>query len=324
MRYLIMVALSAVIIVLSGQSPVYAEKSTYCRLAYLVSDIHIPFWDIMWRGAKAKADDLNCTIDVYSADNSAKTELQNTVYVLKSGVDGIILSPTNSTAAVTVLNLAKQDQVPVVISDIGADEGDYVSFISSDNYNGAYQLGQLLTDALQERGWLNSSVGIVAIPQKRANGRARTAGFMKALNEAGIKSADIRQQVDFSYQETFDHTKDLIEKNPDIHAIWLQGSNRYKGALDAIRQTGREGEILLLTFDAEPEFPKLIQNGVLVGSGMQQPFLMGETAVDLMHKHLNGQSVESDVQLEVLAVSNHNIKKLMPVIDRSVLGLTDR
>lgn len=292
------------------------------KLAYLVSDSRIPFWDIMARGIREQASELGYELSVHSADNVAKSELEATVAAIGRDVDGIILSPTNSSAAVTILKLAEQANIPVVISDIGAKSDNYVSYIESDNYQGAYDLGNLLASALHAKAWNNGTVGIVAIPQKRANGKARTEGFLKALDEQGVKSAGIYQQSDFSYRETYEFTRRLIQDSPQLRAVWLQGSDRYQGALDAIADAGKTGEILLICFDAEPEFIEMIATGALVGAGMQQPFLMGEKAVETMHRHLTGQTVEKVQRLPVLPVSGQNLKQLLPVIHRNVLGKT--
>lgn len=293
-----------------------AEK----HIAYLVSDTRIPFWNIMKRGIEYRARSLGYKVDIYSADNDAKRELEGTAKAIQDKVDGIIISPTNSSAAATILKLAKAASIPVVIADIGADSGEYVSYIASDNQEGSYQLGKLLVKALQAKQWDKGSVGIIAIPQKRANGKVRTAGFMKALDEAGIKGAALRQQVDFSFKETYGFTKELIAANPDIRALWLQGSDRYQGALDAIADSGKKGQILLICFDAEPEFLDMIPKGTLTGAGMQQPFLMGEEAVAAMDAHLNGGKVLQRQLLPVLPVSAENIKDLLPAIRRNVLG----
>lgn len=294
------------------------------RIAYLVSDQRIPFWDILWRGVASKAGSLGYTAVALSAENDAKRELENVARVLREKVDGIVLSPTNSSAAATVLKLAGKAGIPVVIADIGTDGGDYVSYIASDNFTGAYEIGKVLVAALKARRWENGSVGIISIPQKRANGKARTAGFMKALDEAGIRAADLKQQVDFSYQETYDHARDIIARHPQLRALWLQGSDRYQGALDAIADAGRRGEILLVCFDAEPEFIDMIPKGTLVGAAMQQPFLMGEESVAALDAHLKGKAVARERLLPILPVSTENIGNLLPVIRRNVLGQETR
>ena len=289
------------------------------KIAYLVSDIRIPFWEIMSKGIKTKAEKLGYKIEIYSANNIKKKELENTFKAISSKVDGLIISPINSSTATTILDFAKDENIPVIICDIGADEGEYVSFVSSDNEDGAYKIGKVLTKRMYELNIENGSVGIVGIPQKRENGKLRTKGFLKALSEDGIKSAGIYQQVDFSYKETYNFTKKLIDKNKDIKAIWLQGSDRYKGALDAIKKSGKE--ILLLCFDAEPIFLDLIPKGILLGSAMQQPYLMGQKAVSLLDKHLNKKIVEREIKLSILAISKDNIEEKLPIIKRNVLGI---
>jgi ABC-type sugar transport system substrate-binding protein len=291
------------------------------QLVYLVSDVRIPFWDIMRRGIAQAAKQHGYQLTTHSADNSPRKELEAAAQAIRKRVDGIIISPTTSSACATILKLAQSAGIPVVIADIGTDGGQYVSYISSDNRQGAYQIGQVLAERMLEKGWNDGRVGIVAIPQKRANGRARTDGFMQAMHESGIKGAGILQQADFSYRETYDFSNKLLAENPDLRAIWLQGSDRYQAALDAIAAAGRGQEVLLLTFDAEPEFMDLIAEGVLVGAAMQQPYLMGEKAVASLHRHLQGLAVEQEQMLPVLAVSASNIAQNRDLIRRNVLGI---
>ena len=290
------------------------------KIVYISTDIRIPFWDIMARGAKEKADTLGYDFEILSADNSVKKELELTVKAIKEKVDGIIVSPSTSSACVTLLKLAKNANIPVVISDIGSDGGEYVSYISSNNKEGAYAIGKVLAQKLHEKGWSDGKVGIIAIPQKRLNGQARTAGFIRALSEYQIKGGDIKQIQDWSDEETYRYTQELIDTTPNLRAIWLQTSNIYKGALQAIRERNKESEILLIAFDAEPEFIELIQNGTIVGSAMQQPYLMGEVAMRTLDAHIKGEKVTKSIQLPILPISTSNIKSMLPKIQRDVLG----
>jgi ribose transport system substrate-binding protein len=290
------------------------------KIAYIVSDIRIPFWEIMSRGIKTKADSLGWEVEIYSASNIKKDELQNTASAIKQNVDGIIVSPINSSTCVTISKLAKKANIPVVIADIGSDENNsYISYISSDNHQGAYEIGKVLTKKMKELKYDKNSVGIIAIPQTRANGKARTEGFIKALNEANITSVAIEQQVDFSYDETYKYSKNMIDAHKDLKALWLQGSDRYQAALDAIK--GSKRDILLITFDAEPIFLDLIPKGILVGAAMQQPFVMGEKALEVLSLHLNKKEVPKNIKLEILAISQDNIDDKLHIIKRNVLGV---
>ncbi len=297
------------------------KLDTKKRLVYIVTDKSIPFWDIMGRGIKNSADALGYELAIYDAQNSVKSELELSVKAIKEGVSGIIISPSTSSTCATVLKLAKTASIPVVISDIGTDNGEYVSYISSNNREGGYEIGKVLAKKLHELGWSSGRVGIVAIPQKRLNGQERTAGFLHAMDDSGIKGADIKQLVTWSQEETYSFVKEMIEGYADLRAIWLQTSNAYKGALQALEESGRKDEILLIAFDAEPEFLELIPKKVLAGSAMQQPYLMGQEALKAMDAYLSGKEVQKNIQLPILSISTENIDEKLSVIRRNVLGL---
>ena len=291
------------------------------ELVYITTDSRIPFWEIMGRGTKHSADRLGYNLKIYSANNDKKHELEITLQAIKDKVSGIIISPTTSSSCVTILQLAKKAGIPVVIADVGTDGGEYVSYISSNNRDGAYSIGKMLAINLIEHGWENGRVAIVAIPQKRLNGKARTSGFMQAMDEFNIKGADLKQLKTWSEEETYNFTKEMIDKHKDLRAIWLQTSNIYNGALRALEERVKRSDILLVTFDAEPEFLDLIPKGVIIGSAMQQPYLMGEEAVIAMDRYLNGKHVDKNIELPILAISAKNIEQKLPIIKKTVLGL---
>lgn len=319
----ILLLLMLLIGLLLSAKPGHALESTAGspRIIYITSDTRIPFWNVLSRGIHRQATALGYQVETLNAQNHARTELELVAGAIRQQVDGIIISPTNSSAAATLIKLSAKADIPVVIADIGADSDRYVAYISADNRGGAYAIGTILTRALEQRDWQQGRVGIIAIPQKRLNGQQRTAGFMQALDEAGIQNAAMRQQVDFSHDETYRFTRELITTVPDLRAIWLQGSDRYQAALDALADTGKQDDVLLVTFDAEPDFLQLIPDGVLVGAAMQQPYLMGEKAVMALHDHLQGKAVVPEQKLPVLAISADNIGANLALIRRNVLGL---
>ena len=300
------------------------NASSNKKIAYIVSDTTIPYWDIMSRGIKNSAENLGYEVEIYNSFNDPKTELENTIKVINENVSAIIVSPNNSSSCSTILKLSKKANIPVIISDIGADSGEYLSYISSDNKKGAYDIGKILAEKISTLKIENPKVAIISIPQKRLNGQERTSGFIKAMNESAIKNTNLKQQSTFSKEETYNFTKELLNENPDLTAIWLQGSDKYQGALDAIYESGKKDKVLLLTFDAEPEFLELITNDTLVASAMQQPFLMGEKAVIFLDKYFNNEEIQKDYKLPVLAISKENLKDNLTLIKRNVFGIDDK
>jgi ribose transport system substrate-binding protein len=71
------------------------------KLAYIVSDTTIPFWQIMSKGIKEKAVEFGYEIDIYNSNNLKKNELENMALALDKKIDGLIISPINSSTAAT-------------------------------------------------------------------------------------------------------------------------------------------------------------------------------------------------------------------------------
>ncbi|MCT7432618.1 substrate-binding domain-containing protein [Aliarcobacter cryaerophilus] len=292
------------------------------KLAYIVSDINIPFWQIISKGIKDKSNELGYEIHIYSSNNLKKNELENLASAISLKIDGLIISPINSSTASTLLEIAKMNKIPTIVADIGSDSQDYLSFISSDNKKGAYELGKILSKYMKILSWnKEGTVGIIAIPQKRLNGKDRTIGFIQALEEDNIKVSGMYQQVDFSYEETYNYSKKLIDENKNLRAIWLQGSDKYKGALDAIKKANKQNEIALICFDAEPEFLEMIQNGDLVASAMQQPYIIGQEAVVTLNNYFSNKEVKKEQKMEILSISKENIDDKIKIIKLNVLGI---
>ncbi|MQM38620.1 Ribose import binding protein RbsB [wastewater metagenome] len=293
------------------------------EIVYLAPGLDLPFWRYVLQGVKSVADQNGYDFRVLDSRNRAQTQLKNAQDAIARGADGIVLSPTDSSTAPSVLKLAKEHDVPVVIADIGTDEGDYASFIISDNYQGAKGVGEELAAALKERGWGDGSIGIVAISQARQNGRARTKGFRDGLKAGGIdiKEAGMRQMQSYTAEETFRFVQDMLTSNPDMHGLFVQTDRPTIGALRALKAARRSDDVLVAAFDGVPEFIDYIKSGEIVVSGMQQPFLMGQRSAEAMVKKLEGNGTpEKKITVPIQVVTSGNIDKLLPTIKKTVFA----
>lgn len=291
------------------------------ELVYLTPGLDLAFWRYLSKGIENVATEAGYSYQALDSGNNAQTQLQNAKDVIARGVAGLIISPTDSSTAPAVLDLAKQANIPVVIADIGTDSGEYVSFIISDNYQGANGVGKALAEALKEAGKEGGSIGIVGISQARLNGQARTKGFKDALAEAGItKEAGLQQMQTYTADETFKFTQDMTTANPDMTGLFIQTDGPTLGALQAIKAARLTGDVLVAGFDGVPEFVPLLQSGELVVSGMQQPYLMGQESARAMLTHLDGKTPEKEILVPIKIVTSQNIEQELPTIKETVFA----
>ncbi|ARP65656.1 ribose ABC transporter substrate-binding protein [Mesorhizobium sp. M7A.F.Ca.US.006.04.2.1] len=291
------------------------------ELVYLTPGLDLAFWRYLSKGIENVATKGGYTYQALDSGNNAQTQLKNAKDAIARGVAGIIISPTDSSTAPAVLDLAKQANIPVVIADIGTDSGDYVSFIISDNYQGANGVGKALAEAMKAAGKQDGSVGIVGISQARLNGQARTKGFKDAMTAAGItKEAGLQQMQTYTADETFKFTQDMTTAHPDMKGLFVQTDGPTLGALQAIKAARLTGDVLVAGFDGVPEFVPLLQSGELVVSGMQQPYLMGQESGRAMVDHLGGKTPEKKILVPIKIVTSKNIEQELPTIKETVFA----
>lgn len=302
--------------------PVGRAAAASKDIVYLTPGLDLPFWRYLSKGVEAAAKEKGYGYQALDSHNSAQTQLQNAQDAIAKGVAGIVISPTDSSTAPSVLALAKKANIPVVIADIGTNSGDYASFIISDNYRGAHDVGVALAQALKKKNWQDGSVGIVAISQARKNGQARTKGFLDGLKEGGFtgKEAGLQQMQSYTADETFKFVQDMLTANPGMRGLFIQTDQPAIGALRAIKAARRNGEVLVAAFDGIPEFVELLKSGEIVASGMQQPYLMGVRSGEAMMEVLAGKTPEKEITVPILAITSENIDKELPTVKKTVFA----
>ena len=292
------------------------------EIVYLTPGLDLPFWRYLSKGVESAATEAGYGYQALDSRNNAQTQLQNAQDAIARGVEGIVLSPTDSSTAPSVIQQAERAGIPVVIADIGTDSGEYVSYIGSNNYEGAKGVGEALAAALEAEGWGADPVGLVTISQARQNGQARTKGFMDGLGENGWtgEQADLQQMQAYTADETFKFTQDMLTANPGMRGLFVQTDSPAIGATRAIKAARRDGEVLLAAFDGIPEFIPLLESGELVASGMQQPYLMGQESGNAMVQHLAGETPDKEIVVPILIVTSENLEEVMPTVKETVFA----
>lgn len=303
-----------------GVSPREAAAQSK-EIAYITPSLSVSFWRYVAVGVEAGAKEGGYKITTLDSNNDGQTQIKNAQDAIARGVAGIVISPTDSSTAPSVLELAAKAGIPVVICDIGTQSGDYVSFVTSDNLKGAREIGDAAAAVLKEKGWTDGSYGIIGIPQARKNGQLRTKGFQEAMAAIGMtKEVPMQQMKTFTTDESFRFAQDMMTANPDLKIIFVEADQQAIGAYRAVVAARKTGSVLVAAFDGTPELLKLIQKGDIVGSGMQQPYLMGLTSVKALTEKLTGKTPEKDIFVPTMTVTKKNSTENLDTIKLNVFA----
>lgn len=206
--------------------------------------------------------------------------------------DAYCFTPFTANNLLTALTQANADGIPllnvddIIPSDVVDEAGLDISVaIASDNRRaGALVAADML--ALLEAG---SEVAILEGPAGSPASQNRSGGFQDVvgdqLNIVSIQAANYERSMALSI------VPNILTANPDIKAIFAVNDTMALGAMEAVRQAGLEGTVLVYGVDAIPEAVEAVNAGTLAGTVAQYPAEMGYLCVQTAIKVLEGRPV---------------------------------
>ena len=158
------------------------------------------------------------------------------------------------------------------------------------------------------KGWKGSDVLMIAISQARQNGKNRTAGVTRALDEGGSRIVQFLQSEDHPRAEAHGQALDLLTANPDAHGFFTEHDEATLGTCgDRRLRQYRECDSGRLRWRSGIGRVDPAQ-GKLRGASMQQPMLMGRNSMDVAWRFLQGEEVDKETSVPTILVTPDNLK----------------
>ena len=289
--------------------------------AMLVPTMNHEYFENCVEFANKCAEEFNCTVNVYNADNNADTMSKNVEDAIAAGVDGILIDPYYASG--TKCAEMCEAEIPMIAFDSDIEEFNpqedykqYISFIGPDDADAGYNMACNLFDNAtpDEDGTLY--VGVVQGTPGTAVATNREVGFDKALdeytNDKGMKIEVVgRVNGDFAAETSLSATEDLLQKSDKINGIWAANGGTATGVMAACKNAGLEPgkDITIVGMDLNSSNVEAVANGELqydIGGH----WLVGGYAVIQMYDYLNGCKIETPKTiLKLLPITKDTVDK---------------
>ncbi|QEK10992.1 ribose ABC transporter substrate-binding protein RbsB [Crassaminicella thermophila] len=273
-----------------------AEKEGTKKIGLVLSTLNNPFFVTLKEGAEAKAKELGYEMIILDSQDDPSKELSNVEDLITRGVSVILINPTDSNTVGNAIKLANDAKIPVLTLDRGANSGEVVSHIASDNVAGGKMAGEYIVQKLGKKGKV---VELEGIPGASA-AVDRGTGFNKALEGTKIEVV-AKQTANFNRTEGLTVMENILQAQPEIDAVFAHNDEMALGALKAIEGTGRK--IMVVGFDATDDAVAAVKEGKLAATVAQQPDKIGSLGVETADKVLKGESVEKFIPVELRLVT---------------------
>ncbi|HCX63063.1 ribose ABC transporter substrate-binding protein RbsB [Sedimentibacter sp.] len=296
-RFLSLVVVTLMILSLfagcSTNENVTNEEAKTIGLA--ISTLNNPFFVDLEAGAKAKAQELGVTLVTLDSQDDSATEMSNVEDLINQGVDVIMINPTDSDAVKSAVEAANKANIPVITLDRGANGGEVVSHIASDNVAGGKLAGEYVIELLGGKGKVVELEGIPGASAARDRGQ----GFNEAISGTDIEVV-AKQTANFDRAEGLTVMENILQAQPEIDAVFAHNDEMALGAIEAIKASKRD--ILVVGFDATDDAKAAVESGEMAATVEQLPKEIGSMGVEAAVKILNGEQVESMMPVDLQLV----------------------
>ena len=272
-----------------------ADNEGNMKIGFSVSTLNNPFFVTLSEAAKEKAAEEGASISVVDAQDDASKQASDVEDLIQQGVDLIVINPVDSASVVTAVESANNANIPVITVDRTAEGGEVVTHIASDNAAGGRLAGEYLLTLVDEGAQVAMLEGVAGSSAARDRGE----GFIEAVE--GKLDIVTSQTANFDRSEGLTVMENIMQAHPDIQAVFAQNDEMALGALEAISSFNKN--IAVIGFDATDDAVAKVQAGDMAATVAQQPQLIGEKAIEAAISHLNGETVDADIPVELKLVN---------------------
>ena len=271
----------------SGTSRADSSNGGTHKLSVVLKTTSSEYWSYVIAGIEQAEKDLgNVEVDVRGANSDTDFDGQlNMVETIVNAdmCEAIAIAPLQADQIANALTGVK---IPVLAIDTNFEQAE--TFIGTAHEDAAYQGGKYVAEQIGKGG----KVVVLANIQGESTSEARVAGYRNALEEGGCEIIST-QYTDGVGDKAVTVTDGVLQSFPDIDAIVCCADDVALGASRAIRQTGRDGDgIIVCGFDGISSGVQAVVDGEISCTVAQDPYNMGYQCVKSMLDVVEGEKLD--------------------------------
>ncbi|MEX3974134.1 sugar ABC transporter substrate-binding protein [Paraburkholderia caribensis] len=262
------------------------------------------------KGSKAESFELVQT----NANGDAQQQVNDANNLLSQGITALVLNPIDSKAIIPVVQKANQMNIPVFTLDRGSDGGKVTSFVASDNVALGATGAKWIADQLTKRygsakGNVVDLIGLV--------GTTAATDREKGFSDEIAKYPDIkvvaRQEGAFDQEKSLNAMTNILQKFPQIDAVFGANDDNTVGAEKAIDNAGRykplddKAHILVIGADGTAQALSAIRAGKQDATISQNPIEMAAKSLNFIADNAAGKAVPATYAWPTFLIDKSNI-----------------
>jgi ribose transport system substrate-binding protein len=281
-----------------------------------VAAVQDPFMVIIQNGAMDKAKELGDIEIIAQIPGVWNVDIQSSMWKAMAArkVDLVFGCPVDKLALIPVLRDVYERGVPIITTDTYIGDGDYTSGsdsfplagIQTDNIAAGEQAGHALAQLLNGEGKVYLQEFHVGV----STSDERSIGFINAVKQYPKLELIARNSCDDDQDLAQTQTSAILKAHPDVAGVFANNLFSSLGAATAIQNAGLSGAVKMVGFDAPPEIIEMIRKGWIDAAVAQQPYKIGQAAVEWGVKYLReGITPPKSIHIGSVLFTKENVNK---------------
>ncbi|MCG8336435.1 MAG: substrate-binding domain-containing protein [Proteobacteria bacterium] len=315
-----------------------AAKSKF-TIAYIPGK-RSSFYESVEKGIRKKAREYNAQVIVpaypESWDADEQIKIIQSVFTIDTPQILVISPASDGKMGQTLLDLHNQGIKIVTINreintknlNLQQKQRFPLLHITTDQWKGGKAMADRMAELIDSKGtvYINSTFPDIPSISRRFKAFLQALESFPNISIVGIDIAGI----DFSNSDkglggsskelernAFKQSLEIVQKHPDINAIFCTNDLSGKGIIQTMLVTGLEGSVKIGVWDTTPEMVTAIDNGIVDLALAQKPEEMGSAAVFWGYRFLESQEGIPDrivIDFEMVTKANSSEKKMRDLV----------
>lgn len=308
MRKLICVAMVLLLTACSRQEPKYIIGVSQCS-----EDI----WR-SWQNAELRMEASfheGVELRFATALDNSERQIHQIDSLVKSGIDLLIVAPNQLSSVSPAIDRAYDAGIPVIVFERKTDSPKYTAFVSADNYEMGWLMGEYITARYGNKGHVMEILGL----KGSSPAEERHKGFIEALEKGGMK-VEVTLQGDWTEQSAYQAVKSYGGNLTDIDLVFAHNDRMAVGARHALKERQPQGhEVRVCGIDGLPGQDggiRLVRDSLLEASYIYPT--RGDQLLKLALDILDGKPYQKETILSSALVTRENANVLLLESDEVV------
>jgi len=301
------VALATACVVVLFAGSALAQVTAKTKVAVVVSTLNNPWFVVLAESAKARTIELGYDATIFDSQNDTAKEASSFENIIAGGYKAILFNPTDADGSVANVLKAKKAGIPVFCIDREINSTNAATAqMLSDNYSGCVALGQYFVKTIGREGKYAELLGLVG----DNNTWNRSKGFHSVVDRyPGLKMV-AQQTAEFDRAKALEVMESILQKNPDLNAVFCGNDAMAMGAYQALVSAGKADRVKVFGFDGADDVVKLIAEKKIAATGMQFPKVMAQKAAEYADEYIKGKrDFQQKIPVKVELVTPENVQK---------------